>query len=215
MSAKNLKLTLEGLQFPDFGNDGSKKNFRLIFTFRCIDADGKPGTVVASLPPLTKDNWQWRKKDKGNYVSNDGKGLIHVDQIPKDERLILWEKNNIHSLDLKVVDIEDKNVWDYVKATLLELEKIGVGVVEGSLSGVFLRLFKPISAEAQKKVEELLNKLTNDGDKTLYRDEVEADDGLIFLNEGEYVMAGKGVLEKTNDKQGDYSVKVKLRFIEV
>ena len=43
MTAK--KLTIKGITFPDFGDDDSKKNFRLIFHIGYNDKDGNWWTM--------------------------------------------------------------------------------------------------------------------------------------------------------------------------
>lgn len=44
------KLTLKGITFPDFGDDDSKKNFRLIFYIAYTDENGDATATIVSKP---------------------------------------------------------------------------------------------------------------------------------------------------------------------
>ncbi len=209
MAIHNIKLMLKELKFPNFegANQRSKENFRLVFIFRCVDGEGKPGTVGATLPPLDKNNWQWRDSKKANYVENDGNGTIFVDKIHGDDRIILWQKINIHSISLKVVDVADKHFLDYAKPVLTNLAEFSGGLVSGGLSGIFLSLFDTVNPTAQKEFGQLMDKLTSGDNKVLFQDYVEQNE-TFFFDKGEIHFSGDGVL-------GKYSVKVDLSFVDL
>lgn len=207
---ETVKVTLEDLTFPDFGDDKSKKNFRILVTFTCLDADDKPGKIMAALPPLDQDDWQWRKSGKDDFVPNDGKGHIFVDQIkPPSKRVILFDKTDIRTMNVKILDIADKNFLDFAGPILKGFADVGLGAATGGLSGVFLKLFKPVSDETQKEVDKLIDKLVKNGDKVLYEDEVEGTDN-GHLKDGSYTLAGQGVLHKRQDGLGKYSITIKI-----
>jgi len=209
MATHNIKLRLKELEFPNFegANQRSKENFRLLFIFRCVDDEGKPGTIGAALPPWDKNNWQWRDSKKSNYLENDGKGTIFVDTIHGDDRIILWQKINIHSISLKVVDVADKHFLDYAKPVLKNLAEFSGGLVSGGLSGIFLSLFDTVNPTAQKEFGQLMDKLTSGGNKVLFQDYVEENEA-VFFDKGEIHFSGDGVL-------GKYSVKVELSFVDL
>lgn len=204
MATKNVKLTLEGLDFPNT-LDHSKKNFRLLVEFLYINKDGDSAKILASLPPLTEDNWQWRNSEKRNYVPHDENGTILVEQIDAAERLILWDKVNLHQIDLKVIDIEDRDFWDYTKGILKELKDIGFGAVDNFKGGVFLKLLKPLVGEAKTKVDDVLKKLTENGNKILFRKSYTTPNS-DFIPEGTITLSGAGT-------KGSYEVKLKVDFI--
>lgn len=209
MTTHNIKLTLKELKFPNFNgaNEKSKENFRLLFIFRCVDDEGKPGIVGSALPPLDKNNWQWRDKKKSNYVDNDGKGTIFVDKIHGDDKIILWQKTNIHSISLKVVDVADKHFLDYAKPVLKRLAEFSGGLASGGLSGIFLSLFDTVNPTAQKEFGQLMDKLTSGDNKVLFQDYNE-ETGANFFDKGEIHFSGNGIL-------GEYTVKVELSFIDL
>ena len=76
-------LILDGLWFPNYGGDDSKKNFRLIYFITCevdkVDEKNNPikdasGTTLTQEitimveKPKTKDCWQWEKESKNLYL---------------------------------------------------------------------------------------------------------------------------------------------------
>lgn len=61
------KLTIKGITFPNFGDDDSKKNFRLIFFIGYNNAEGDEAVVVVAKP--AEGHWQWRKKTKDAYLT--------------------------------------------------------------------------------------------------------------------------------------------------
>src|SRR5262245_58064190 len=60
------KLTIKGIAFPDFGDDDSKKNFRLIFYIAYTDKNGDETATIVSKPD--SGQWQWRKSSKDFFL---------------------------------------------------------------------------------------------------------------------------------------------------
>jgi hypothetical protein len=60
------KLNIKGITFPDFGDDDSKKNFRLIFYIGFTDKNGDETATIVSKPDSR--HWQWRNPNKDFYL---------------------------------------------------------------------------------------------------------------------------------------------------
>lgn len=127
----NKKLTLKGITFPNYGDDDSKKNFRLVFYIGYTDADGNEAVEVVSKP--TERHWQWRNKNKdaflqpkivGDSVELDTLVLRNGDgeKIEKGSNKIAEIEGDITDITVQFMDVHDKTVADFlVKNVLPEL----------------------------------------------------------------------------------------------
>lgn len=122
------KLTLKGITFPDFGDDDSKKNFRLVFYIGYTDADGNEAVEVVSRP--SERHWQWRniKKDaylkptvKGNSVELDMLVLRNGDgeNIEKGSNVIAEIDGEITDITVQFMDVHDKTIADILVKNIL------------------------------------------------------------------------------------------------
>lgn len=125
------KLTLKGITFPDFGDDNSKKNFRLIFYIGYTDADGNEAVEVVSKP--SERHWQWRNQNKDAYLKPTVKGdSVELDtlvlrngdgeKIEKGSNVIVEIDGEITDITVQFMDVHDKTIADFlVKNVLPEL----------------------------------------------------------------------------------------------
>ena len=213
MAAQTFLLMVDDLQFPDFGDDDSKKNFRLLITILGNDADGEPITLLAALPPVSEDNWTWKpgKKKAQNFVPNDGRGHIFIEQLTPAARLVLHERVEILSVDATVLDTGDKNALSHLIEILNDISKAGIGLLTGGAGGLFAKLIKSAEGSVQNKAKELMEvwaKIST-ADKRLFRkDFTRVDFGP--LSPGTFKIEGCGVLKHSNDNKGAYSISFSL-----
>jgi hypothetical protein len=125
------KLTIKGITFPDFGDDDSKKNFRLVFYIGYTDKNGDETVEVISKPG--ERHWQWRnsKKDAflkskivGDSVELDTIVLRNGDgeKIPASSNKIAEIDGDITDITVQFMDVHDKTLADIlVKNVLPEL----------------------------------------------------------------------------------------------
>lgn len=122
------KLTLKGITFPDFGDDDSKKNFRLVFYIGYTDADGNEAVEVVSKP--SERHWQWRNKDKDAYLKPTVKGdSVELDTLVLkngDGEKIAAGSNKIAAIDgeitditVQFMDVHDKTIADFLVKDVL------------------------------------------------------------------------------------------------
>ena len=122
------KLTLKGITFPDYGDDDSKKNFRLVFYIGYTDEGGSEAVEVVSLPP--ERHWQWRNKNKdaflqpktiGDSVELDTLVLRNGDgeKIEKGSNKIAEIEGEITDITVQFMDVHDKTVADILVKDVL------------------------------------------------------------------------------------------------
>ncbi len=125
------KLTLKGITFPDFGDDDSKKNFRLVFYIGYTDDSGDEAVEVISKPG--ERHWQWRNKNKDAYLKPTKKGnSVELDmlvlkngdgeKIEKGSNKIAEIEGDITDITVQFMDVHDKTIADFlVKGVLPQL----------------------------------------------------------------------------------------------
>ena len=125
------KLTLKGITFPDFGDDDSKKNFRLVFYIGYTDENGDEAVEVISKPD--ERHWQWRNNKKDAYLKPTAKGdSVELDtlvlkngdgeKIEKGSNKIAAIEGDITDITVQFMDVHDKTIADFlVKGVLPQL----------------------------------------------------------------------------------------------
>lgn len=122
------KLTLKGITFPDFGDDDSKKNFRLVFYIGYTDADGNEAVEVVSKP--SERHWQWRNKNKDAFLKPTVKGdSVELDtlvlrngdggKIEKGANKIAEIDGEITDITVQFMDVHDKTIADFLVKDVL------------------------------------------------------------------------------------------------
>lgn len=134
-------LTLEGLSFPNFKKDDSKKNFRLIYFITCevdkVDEKGKTikgengqnlknEITILVEKPKSKDSWHWEKADKNLYLppvdKNSDPIVLDLSRLKtndfgfqSDNYRIEKFAGELKSVRVQIYDVHDKNFGDYFK----------------------------------------------------------------------------------------------------
>lgn len=127
------KLTIKGITFPNFGNDDSKKNFRLVFYIGYTNSAGDEAVAVVSKPD--ERHWQWRNQKKDAFLKpkivGDSAELNILtlkngdgEKIPAGSHKIAEIDGEITDVTVQFMDVHDKTPFDFlVKVVLPELIK--------------------------------------------------------------------------------------------
>jgi len=122
------KLTIKGITFPDFGDDDSKKNFRLVFYIGYTDKDGNETVEVISKPD--ERHWQWRNSKKDAFLKpkivGDSAELDTLtlrngdgDKIPASSNKIAEIDGDITDVTVQFMDVHDKTIADILVKNVL------------------------------------------------------------------------------------------------
>ena len=209
-------LTIEGLTFPKFHKNSSKRNFRLIFYIAYKDADGKSKTTIVTKPD--EGQWQWKKPDKDFYLSemNDLGDAVELDVsvlrsenngFSETDYQIAEIEGDIVSVAIQFMDVFDASVGDFLRNVVLtkvleEFKKTGFSPIDLiPAPGIVIGLIKenvPLD-KLMKKLGDIVAKETKD--KLLHRVSKK------YAGENPFVLRGvrKG---DEKDKNGIYSVTI-------
>ena len=210
------KLSIKGITFPNFGDNDSKKNFRLIFYVGYTDANGDDAVAVVSKP--AERHWQWRKQTKdaflkpkevGDSVQLDTLVLKNGDgnTIPAGSNKIVDVDGEITDVTVQFMDVHDNTVGNFfIKNVLPEL------ITTWKATGLNPIDMVPIPGVIKMKITDKvdLEKMADDaqtffakkaGDKVLHSISVEYD------GENPLEVKEDGV-EWTKGKKGTYAVKI-------
>ena len=172
-----LQLVLASFSFPT-GLDNGKANFRFVVDVRYIDGKGNPATHHAVMPsPDTYWECDKRKEKSPNYVrANNGSefDMSSTGNIDSWDRLVfLGRAQIIHSVQVKVFDVDRPDIWDKIQNALGSLiealfgkaksvvPKGEEGSYQSSVTGVFGSFVDDVSSS-------ILKRLSN-GEDVLFR----------------------------------------------
>ena len=174
------ELALEGFKFPK-DLDSDKANFRFVVDVRYVDDKGKLATHQAVMPG-TDTYWECDpgQRDEPNYVRANDEDDTFASFDMSDNKVDPWDRlvflgkvRMIHSIQVKVFDVDRPDFWDkFVDAlgsligALFGKVKAGVpsgegGSVQSAASGVFGSFIDDVSST--------LLKTLSGGDKVLFR----------------------------------------------
>ncbi|MEZ5344561.1 MAG: hypothetical protein R2681_03300 [Pyrinomonadaceae bacterium] len=215
-----FSIRLEGLRFPNFKNDQSKKNFRLMLDVNHFNDDGKPQTTHITFP--LEDVWQWNDQNKRFYIpqKNVTDKTVDLDfdvflngvaEFSETDTEILVTQGKLHSVIVHIVDVHDKNFVDLFE-TLLEnsLPVIFdaasggiVGIVGNKLVGKIIGSFKgdDITSEILKR--------------TKGKDKILCKAGKFQSKYGKLTLNSKGVFKNKDDMSGDYRINLNYSKISI
>jgi len=215
-----FSLKLEGLTFPNFKNDNSKKNFRLMVDVNYFNEENKPATTHVTFP--LEEVWQWRKEDEKFYIppKNVTDSKVELDlsvftnnaaEFSETDKEILVSQGKLHSVIVHIIDAHDKNFLEtfgnVLKLVLPVVFNAATGglvsVIGNKLIGTIIGKFK-----GDDITEELL-KHTGGKDKALFKG------GKFQSAFGDILIVGKGVFKNKNDMSGDYTVKFSYTKITI
>ncbi|MBK8148545.1 MAG: hypothetical protein IPK58_10140 [Acidobacteria bacterium] len=153
------QLILEGLWFPNFGSDNSKKNFRLVYFITLevdkvddkdkpvVGADGKnvkQNVTVMVEKPKTKDFWHWRKETENLYLPPKDKKTDPVELdlsrlrtnsfgFQADNYRIESLPGTLLSVRVQIYDIHDKNFGYYLRKVLIAVGSDAIKLAGGAV----------------------------------------------------------------------------------
>lgn len=214
------KLTIKEITFPNFGDDDSKKNFRLVFYIGYTDADGEEMATIVSKPD--GGHWQWRnakksfflpvKKDLGEsvvlnttFLKAGGSGFeAKSDKIADIE-------GEITDVTVQFIDVFDESIGNFLKSKLLpevikQLKDLGINPIDLiPAPGVITTALKD-----KIKIDELATKLEgvltdDDGDKMLHTISADYEGGTSLKLKEEKVW------NKKKNKKGVYGVTIGIK----
>lgn len=195
-----IQLALAGFSFPeDLDND--KANFRFVVDVRYIDDKGKLATHHAVMPsPDTYWECDTDKSGSPNYVRS-GQTLHSFDmnRIDPWDRLVFLGRAKIHSVQVKVFDVDRQDFWDKIADALSGL----IGAWFGKARALVPSGTNKSPASAASDVfgsyvddvsSSVLKKLAN-GDKVLFRgswSNAQQSEDLSDDNTGPMAIEGRG-----------------------
>jgi hypothetical protein len=133
-----FEISLKDFSFPANLTD-ARSTFRFLTTLRYITTDGKFDTIQSVVPGLDS-YWECEKAHKGksNYVRDAAFPKFDMSRIDAWDTLLFAVKaQELHSLQLKVIDIEKTGGW---------LDKMKEYV--GSMIQAYLGTIKPVASAA-------------------------------------------------------------------
>ncbi|HVE59039.1 MAG TPA: hypothetical protein VNB22_19605 [Pyrinomonadaceae bacterium] len=164
------KLTIKGITFPDFGDDDSKKNFRLIFYIAYTDKNGDETATIVSKPD--SGQWQWRKSSKDfflpptivgdsaelntSFLKTGGNGFA-----PASDKIAEID-GEITDITVQFLDVFDASIGDFLKRNILpevikQLQGLGINPIDLiPVPGVFTTVIKD-----KIKIDELATRVEN------------------------------------------------------
>lgn len=145
MAVQTFSLKLEGLTFPNFDKDNSKKNFRLMIDVNHFDKDGTPATTHVSFP--VEDVWQWRDEKKkffippkpasGQTVELDFSVFTNnATEFSETDVEFLVAQGKLHSIVVHIIDVFDKSFADHLK----DIAEVALPLLIDAGTGGFVKL---------------------------------------------------------------------------
>lgn len=204
----SFNLFLDALTFPNYKNDNSKKNFRLLFDLEFYNAKRELTKTLISLPE--KDEWQWKKESLPYYLPIKTSTDVSVDldlsvidnnvnYFSELDKEIAVRDGELRTISVTIMDINDPSFGDHlVKTAKYAIPELLKGVAGGFVPMIGSKVIATIS---KKYVEEdlstlLLDQIKASKDKVLFRG------GRNAENKNDIVIEGEGV-------KGKYKVSVK------
>jgi hypothetical protein len=217
MAKKNL--TIKGITFPDFGDDDSKKNFRLIFYIAYTDKNGDEAAMIVSKPD--SGQWQWRKSSKDFFLPAAIKGdsaelnvaLLKTggDGFAPASDKIAEIDGDITEITVQFLDVFDSSIGSFLTSKVLpevikHLQGLGINPIDlVPLPGTFTTIIKD-----KIKVDELATKfqefLTKEKkDKLLHSLSKE------YKGQKTFTLKGEKEWNPKKHKKGTYAVTIGVK----
>jgi hypothetical protein len=214
------KLSIKGITFPDFGDDDSKKNFRLVFHVGYNDENGDEAVAVVAKPD--DGHWQWRKKSKDAFLTPTVKGdSVTLDtlvlkngdgkKIPPMSHKIAEIEGELTDVSVQFMDVHDDTIGSlFTKTIFPELltawTTLGIDPIDlvpvpipGGIRAVIKKKIKV--DELLKKSEDFFAKKA--GDKVLHTISTSYEDEKLLELRDEGVEWKKG-------KTGTYAIAISV-----
>lgn len=213
------KLTIKGITFPDFGDDDSKKNFRLIFYIAYTDENGDDAVTIVSKPDSR--HWQWRKEKKDFFLPATVKGdsaELNTAFLktggsgfePGSDKIAEID-GDITDITVQFLDVFDSSIGNFMKSKVLpevikHLQGLGINPIDLiPVPGVFTTVLKD-----KIKVDELAKKFQDaledeDKDKLLHSISKE------YKGEKTFTLKEEKVWNKKKNKKGTFAVTIGVK----
>jgi hypothetical protein len=213
------KLTIKGITFPDFGDDDSKKNFRLIFYIGFTDKNGDETATIVSKPDSR--HWQWRNPNKDFYLpekivgdsaelnttflKTGGNGFA-----PSSDKIAEID-GDITEITVQFLDVADGSIGDFLKGKILpeiikHLQSLGINPIDLlPIPGAFTTIIKDKIKvdELATKFQEFLTKEKKDKLLHTISAEYDSEKTLNLKEEKEW--------DAKKHKKGTYGVKIGIK----
>lgn len=208
-------LTIEGITFPDFGEDKSKKNFRLIFYIGYTDSDGKKKAKIVSKPDAGQ--WQWRKDGKNFLPSSNIGDSVELDTsvlnsgangFSDSDSTIAEIDGELTSITVQFMDVFNPSVKSFLKGKVLptvidHLQGLGINPIDlAPIPGTFTTIIKD-----NVNIDDLATKfktfLTKENKDKLLNSVSKKYDG-----ENPFVISGRKEWNTKKHKTGTYAVTI-------
>lgn len=204
MPPLNYELSLTDFRFPK-KLPGKHSNFRFVADVRYVSSRGEHDTLHAVLPDLER-HWECDRdhRKEPTYVRGPDTGSFGTFDMTKiddwDRLVMLVRAEAVHSVQIKVFDIDRPNFFDRLGDALGDVVRTILGRGRGGLTdatGVFADALGNATADVESA---LLTRLAG-GDRLLFRASARLDgpDG--------YLLAGPG-------EAGDYEIRLEMTASE-
>jgi len=200
MPPMTYELSLTDFRFPK-KLPGKHSNFRFVADVRYVTSRGEHDTLHAVLPDLER-HWECDRDHRGEpaFVRGPDTGSFGTFAMAKiddwDRLVMLVRAESVHSVQMKVFDIDRPNFFDRLGDALGDVVRTILGRARGGVAeqtGVFADALGNASADVESA---LLTRLAG-GDRLLFRGSVRLE------GPGDYVIAGPG-------EAGDYELRLQL-----
>ncbi len=176
-----FQLYLEGLTFPPFKNDNSKKNFRLLFDVDFRDDSKKAMKSLVTMP--AEGEWQWNDSNKPYYIPilNQTATSVQLDlsvfpnnagYFSETDGEVIEKEGDLKSIKVTVMDVHDPSFGDQ----LVKIAKIAIPEAMKAVSGGIVPVIgqKVVATVAKEYIEGdlsdlILSQIKASKDKVLYK----------------------------------------------
>ncbi len=198
---QTYELVLTSFRFPR-KLPPRRANFRFVADVRYVNGRGEHATEHSVMPDLAR-HWECdpQRKSSPDFVRAPDSGAsssFDMERIDDWDRLILLVRGDgIHSIQLKVFDVNRPDAWDSLRRALGDVVRTVVGRTRAVLPEVAGLLSDSLGSAATDLESALITRLSA-GDRLLFRGSSNLTDP------GAYVIAGRG-------RGGAYAIDLDLR----
>ena len=163
----DFEIRLMGFEFPG-GLPNRRANFRFVVDVRFTDEE-KLVTEHAVMPSLdTFWECDTNRTGKPNYVRGQDVAAFDMKRIDAWDKLVLCLRaKELHSMQVKVMDVDRKDAWDAVKDFLGGVVRAFLGKLKVQVPSS--TLISDSLGSATEDIQSFLLKKLAGGDKLLFR----------------------------------------------
>ena len=166
-----FELNLNSFDFPT-GLENGKANFRFIADIRHVNEDGELATAHSVMPNFDT-YWECdaTKSGRPNYVRNNAHGFSMTLIDAWDRLILLTKAANIHSVQIKIFDVDRKDFWDKFKEIVAPIVESLFGIAKKATTGAIPKPVSFLTGAFGTAIEDIesytLKKLANGEDRLL------------------------------------------------